>query len=169
MTKRKRTPRATENKSVGQLFGLELFEDSRLLRVIVCSAHYDAVDENSMFPLADVADRTVTNANIVLYLVQPHLDDAEIHLVHHHRYFHRDSQHPADGLDLKRTYNYVTRTADGHDIEALVQEFFHMMIEKGFPLTAPPEVFDFSTMPMEQALDAYLKLPFIHSYSAAVQ
>ena len=50
-------------KRFGHMSGVELFEDSRLLRVVLYEFHYDAMDDSGdpPFPLADVDDRTKTN------------------------------------------------------------------------------------------------------------
>jgi hypothetical protein len=147
----------------GAMFGVELFEDSRLLRIVLCRMHYDVVDENDdpPFPLADVDDPTKTNANLVLYLLRQHQADERIHVVHHHRYFHRDSQDPSDGFDLKHTF---IGTVSGLDVEAMVRDVCDKLTtDLRFALRGQPEVFDFSSAPIDVAIDAMTKLPFMHT------
>jgi hypothetical protein len=150
----------------GQMFGVELFEDSRLLRIVLCRLHYDTVDrgdDDPPFPLADLADPTATNANLVMYLLRQHQAEAQVHLVHHHRYFHRDSQDPSDGLDLKRTYIHTASVLE-NGIEAMVLDFCRFIATDGhFALRAPPAVYDFSAVPIDVAIDAMTQLPFMHT------
>jgi len=154
--------------AIGQMFGVEIFADSRLLRVVLCQLHYDAVDppceDRPPFPLADAADRSETNANLVVYLLRQHQADERILLVDHHRYFHRDSRDPSDGLDLKRTHVHTASVVDEHGIDTLVFDFCRFIATNdAFALTAPPEVYDFSTAPIEAAIDAFTQLPFVHT------
>ena len=152
--------------SIGQMFGVELFEDSRLLRLILCQAHYDTVDDcaDPPFPLADVNDPTTTNANIVIYWLRQHKTDARVILVHHHRYFHRDSQDPSDGLDLKRTHAVSALMPTADEVEEMVQSFCRFIAtDDRAGLCAPPAVYDFSAAPIQVALKALIKLPFMHT------
>jgi hypothetical protein len=159
----------------GQMFGVDLFEDSRLLRVVMCQLHYDAVDTDDglPFPLADAADQAMTNANLMLYLLRQHQADLRLHLVHRHRYFHRDSQDPHDGLDLKRTTIHTVAAPDAslldeQAIDALMLDFCRFIAtDPHFALCAKPEVYDLSTAPIEVAIDALTTLPFIHTRVSA--
>ena len=164
--KKRRARRPPQTASYGQMFGVELFEDSRLLRVVLCQLHFDkldAADDGPPFPLADVADPAMTNANLVVYLLQQHADDERAVLVHHHRYFHQDSQDPSDGLDLKRTAAYHVSLPETR-IDALIEDFCRFVsTDPHFTLCAPLEVYDFSTALIDVAVDAFTKLPFIHT------
>lgn len=167
--KKKRTRKAAA--SCGQLYGVELFDDSRLLRVVMCQAHYDAVDEDDPFPLADVDDPAVTNANILLCLVRQHADDPGVVMVCQHRYFHRDSKHAHDGLDLKRRYARQFLNVDDARIDEIVNAFCQFAItERAAALCAPPVVYDFSQVPtIDAAIDAFASLPFSHGTIGGVQ
>jgi hypothetical protein len=147
--------------------GVELFEDSRLLYVLMVQLHFDTVGgDDEAFPLADVDNPTMTNANHGLYVIRQHANDERVSVIEHYRYFHRDSQHPADGLDLKRARGW-TLPADQFTLDTIA--VFCRELATHCTLCAPPQVYDFSRDPIDDALDAVLKLPFIHTWSAAPQ
>ena len=152
------------------MFGVELFEDSRLLRVVLVQLHYDTVGcvGDPPFPLADADDRTKTNANLVLYWIRQHQADEQVFLVHLHRYFHRDSQDVSDGLDLKHSHVHTASVRD-QEVDAMVLDFCRFVAtdEAHYTLCAPPAVYDFSTAPIATAIDALTTLPWVHTRVAA--
>jgi hypothetical protein len=157
----------TRSASIGEIFGVELFEDSRLWRVIVCAVHYDGVDETEdpPFPLADLDDTTKTNANVVLYLLRQHRGDPKDIVVVTHRYFHRDSRHAHDGLDLKRGTAWQVKRGQ---VDKITKDLCRLAAT--MPLCEPVQVYDFTNVPsIQDAIKAFTKLPLCHTAAGTVQ
>jgi hypothetical protein len=96
---------------VGSILGIELFGDTRILRIAVIQAHYVSVgtpdfevaEGDADFPLANVDQPDAPNTTVTIVFFRLHPGEPMTCAIEY-RYHHRDSVSPANELDLTRRW-----------------------------------------------------------------
>jgi hypothetical protein len=143
----------TKPKRAGQVFGIDLYPDSKILRFAVMGAHFQAVAPDSDFPLAHADDRDWSNTTITIAIVRVHPNEPAIG-AYQFRYHHRDSD---AGLDLKHRYRIgpCPRGGDGLDeIDRAIEGLAGQL-----PIVGDPDILDLSDHDLESAAKIVAALP----------
>jgi hypothetical protein len=157
MKNKKRESRLTTHDWMGSTLGIDLYEDTKIERMVVIPVHFTAVqkpffeinDGGADFPLADLDRPHAPNTTVTIVFLRLHPGEP-ITGAYQFRYHHRDS---VDELDLKRRYRFSLAPED--DPDTVIADLIGFL-----PIVGEPAILDLSDLDVTEAMETFAAMPF---------